>query len=147
MIAEPVVVEQLYHASGSLVWSALTEKDRLRKWYFEVSDFKPEVGFEFHFTAGTDKQKWLHLCKVTEVVPLKKIAYSWRYDRYPGISHVSFELFEDKGKTRVRVTHTGIETFPQDDDSFARSNFLAGWKAILGETLQKYVGENAKSRK
>ncbi len=139
MKSEPVVVERGYNAPIALVWSALTEKDRMKKWYFDISDFKPEVGFEFHFTGGTDQKKFLHLCKVTEVVPRKKIAYSWRYDGYPGMSYVSFELFEEGKLTRVRITHTDFETFPQDTGDFARENFAAGWTAILNEMLRKYV--------
>ncbi len=140
---EPVVVERTYDAPVERVWAALTEKERIKKWYFDVSDFHPVVGFEFQFTAGTETKKFLHLCTITEVVPRKKIAYSWRYDGYPGLSHVSFELFSEGKKTRVRVTHTGLGTFPQEGGDFARENFLQGWTSILGEGLRKYVGGEA----
>ncbi len=147
MKSVPVVVERQYNASIAQVWSALTEVDRMKKWYFDVSDFKPVVGFEFHFTGGTDKKKFLHLCKVTEMIPGKKIAYSWHYDGYPGMSYVSFELFDQGKQTRVKVTHTGLETFPQDTGDFARENFAAGWTAILDEMLRKYVEGSATSIK
>ena len=50
---------------------------------------------------------FVHLFKVTEVVPQKKLAYTWRYKDFEGSSLVSFELFEEGDKTRLRLTHTG----------------------------------------
>jgi uncharacterized protein YndB with AHSA1/START domain len=60
--------------------------------------------------------------KVTEVIPQKKIAYTRRYKGEPGDSLVAFELFADGGKTRLALTHTGIETFPKTS-AYARKNF------------------------
>jgi len=40
-----VVVERTYNAPIEKVWEATTNKDQMRQWYFEVSDFKAEVGF------------------------------------------------------------------------------------------------------
>jgi uncharacterized protein YndB with AHSA1/START domain len=79
-----------------------------------------------------------HLCKVTEVVPQKKIAYTWRYKGQPGDSLVTFELFNEKEKTRVRVIHTGIDTFP-DTPAYARKNFETGWTTLIGGELKKFV--------
>ena len=71
-----VVVERILNASVSLVWDALTNIDHMRIWYFPMmSGFKPEVGFEFHFLAGDETKSWLHLCRVTEVIPQKRIQY------------------------------------------------------------------------
>ena len=47
-----VVMERSYDAPSQKVWDALTNVEQMRKWYFNVSDFKPEVGFEFEFFAG-----------------------------------------------------------------------------------------------
>ena len=64
----------------SKVWKAITDRDDMKKWYFDIAEFRPEVGFEFHFRAGDEKKKYLHLCRITEVIPDKKLAYSWRYE-------------------------------------------------------------------
>ena len=43
----------------------------------------------------------------------------------------SFELFDEGGKTRLRLTHVGLETFaPETNPDFARGNFLADWTAL-----------------
>jgi len=135
----PFVIEQTYAAPVDLVWKALTDKDQMKQWYFDVSAFKPVVGFEFHFEAGDDKTKYLHLCKVLEVVTGKKLAYSWRYDGYPGDSVVTFELFAEGDKTRLKLTHTGLETFPADNPAFKKENFAKGWTSITGKSLKNFV--------
>jgi uncharacterized protein YndB with AHSA1/START domain len=76
---------------------------------------------------------------VTAVEPEKKLNYTWKYDGFQGSSEVSFELFPEGDKTLVRITHTGLETFPQDHPDFASSSFSAGWNHILGISLKEYV--------
>ena len=138
----PVVVEKLYDAPVQQIWKALTDGNEMRKWYFDIADFKPVVGHEFQFLAGDDKQKWLHLCKVTAVEKEKLIAYDWRYDGYAGNSNVTFELIPRDGKTLLRVTHRGLGTLPQDRKEFSRGSFEAGWTSILGEGLPAYLEKN-----
>lgn len=86
---KPVVVETIYKASKEKVWNAITDKNEMKKWYFNIAEFKPEVGFEFQFTGGTPEKTYLHLCKITEAVNESKLTYSWRYDGYEGISFVT----------------------------------------------------------
>ena len=76
--SNPVIVEKVYAATIDRVWRAITNKVEMKKWYFELSDFTPEVGFEFQF-YGKGKQgvEFVHLCQVTEVVNQKKLTYSW----------------------------------------------------------------------
>ena len=139
----PIVIERTYHAPSEKVWSALTDKDEMRSWYFDLKEFKAELNFEFTFTGTTeDNTSYLHLCKVTDVIPGKRLEYSWKYDGYPGMSYVRFELFPEGNFTRLRLTHRGLETFPANPD-FARKNFFQGWSAILGESLTTYL-ENKK---
>lgn len=136
---DPIIVEQTYHAPIEKVWQALTDNVEMKQWYFDIADFKPEVGHEFQFEGGTEDKTYLHLCKVTLVEPLKKIQYSWRYDGYDGISFVTFELFKEGEDTRVKLTHEGLESFPSDNPDFAKKNFNEGWNSILSGALKTYV--------
>lgn len=136
---EPYVIERTFNAPIDKMWKAITDKNEMKQWYFDLSDFKPEVGFEFQFEGGPDGRIYIHLCKVTEVVPGKKITYSWRYDGYEGISYVTFELFAEGDKTRLRLTHAGLETFPVSNPDLAKENFAAGWTAIIGTNLANYL--------
>jgi uncharacterized protein YndB with AHSA1/START domain len=140
MNAEPFVIEQTYNAPASKVWEAITNRDKMEQWYFKLEDFKPVVGFKFTFYGGSKEQSYLHLCEVTEVVPGKKLTHSWAYDGYPGMSYVTWELFDEGDKTRVKLTHTGLETFPREKD-FARESFSKGWTYITGTSLKNYLEE------
>ncbi|MBO9634667.1 MAG: SRPBCC domain-containing protein [Chitinophagaceae bacterium] len=139
MASQPLVVERTYQAPADRIWKALTNEDEMREWYFNVSGFKPEVGYEFEFTGGTETEQWRHLCKVIAVDPGKMLKHTWRYDGYPGSSTVTWEIFDEGDKTRVRLTHEGLDTFPADKAEFNINNFKQGWNDILENMLRKYV--------
>jgi uncharacterized protein YndB with AHSA1/START domain len=135
---KPIIVERVYNAPISKVWKAITDKTEMKNWYFDLAEFKPEVGFKFQFMGGTEENQFLHHCEIMEVIPEKKLTYSWRYDGYEGNSFVTFELFEEENKTRLKLTHRGLETFPDKAD-FARTNFEQGWDSILNTSLKVYL--------
>jgi uncharacterized protein YndB with AHSA1/START domain len=136
---EPFIIERTYNAPADKVWKAITNKDQMRQWYFDLADFKAEPGFEFQFEGGPDDRKYLHKCRVTEVVPGKKLQYSWRYEGYEGNSFVTFEIFAEGDKTRLKLTHEGLETFPMNNPDFAKKNFMEGWNQIIGTSLKDYL--------
>jgi uncharacterized protein YndB with AHSA1/START domain len=140
MKQQPFIIERTFNASIENVWKAISDKNEMKQWYFDLKEFKPEVGFEFKFTGGIEGGiQYLHICKITEVIVEKKLTYSWRYDGYPGKSFVSFELFAEGDKTRLKLTHEGLETFPADNQDFAKANFVAGWNHIIGVSLKEHL--------
>lgn len=143
MIAiQPFTIERTYNAPIEKVWKALTDKDQMKKWYFDLAEFKPVVGFEFRFYGqGHKGEQYLHLCRVTQVVPGKKISYTWCYDKYEGVSEVSFELFSEGDKTRLKLTHEGLETFPANNPDFAKQRFTDGWTMLIGTLLKDFVDQ------
>jgi uncharacterized protein YndB with AHSA1/START domain len=138
METAPFVIEITYDAKPDRVWQAITDKEKMKEWYFDLKEFKPEVGFEFEFSGGPPEKSYLHLCKVTEVITGQKLTHSWRYDGYAGNSFVTWELFDEGDKTRVKLTHAGLEIFPAIPD-FAPKNFAMGWTDILGRSLKEYL--------
>ncbi len=143
---EPLIVERIFDAPASLIWAALTTREGIARWSFsDLSAFKPEPGFEFSFTGEKDGRKFLHRCKITEAIPEKRLAYRWRYEGHAGDSLVSFDLFAEGTKTRVRLTHLGLETFPPAPD-FARENFELGWTSLIGSSLKEFVEQAAAAR-
>jgi uncharacterized protein YndB with AHSA1/START domain len=137
-LGEAVVIERTFDAPVARVWKALTDVEEMRRWYFDLKEFKPEVDFEFEFVVEHEGMTYHHLCRVTEVVPQKKIAYTWRYKGEVGNSLVTVQLFPEGDKTRLRLTHEGLETFPKTP-AYARKNFEAGWTAIIGSELKQFL--------
>lgn len=136
---EPLVIERVFQSPVSRVWKAITETDQIRQWSFNMVEFRPEPGFEFKFEGGKDDIVFHHVCKVVEVIPEKKLSYSWRYEGYEGNSLVTIELFAEGVGTRLRLTHSGLETFPQDSTDFARENYQEGWNQIIGTSLKGFL--------
>lgn len=137
---EPVIIERVYNAPIDKVWKALTDNDEIKQWYFQLKEFKPEVGFKFQFTGGADNgPQYLHLCEITELIEDRKIAYTWRYDGLPGNSEVSWELFEQGDKTLLKLTHTGLESFAANGTDFAKTSFNAGWNYFVNDALKKHL--------
>jgi uncharacterized protein YndB with AHSA1/START domain len=134
-----IIKEVTLNAPIATVWKAITDRDEMKQWYFELEEFVPQVGFEFEFLGGDEKQ-YMHLCRVIEAEPNKKLTYNWRYEGYPGESFVTFELFGEGDKTHLKLTHAGLETFPADNPDFAKRNFVAGWEDIIGKSLPEYLG-------
>jgi uncharacterized protein YndB with AHSA1/START domain len=143
-LAEPIIVERTFDAPVGRVWTALTDVNEMRQCYFDRREFKPQEGFEFEFVVKHEGNSYHHLCRVTEVVPQKKIAYSWRYKGEPGDSLVTIELSPEGEKTRLKLTHSGIETFPATP-AYARKNLEAGWTAIIGTELKQFVEQKQKT--
>src|SRR5271154_4217765 len=106
---EPLVVERIYDAPIALVWRAISTREDIERWFFDFKGFKPQPGAEFEFTFEHNDMTYHHRCKITEVVAQKKIAYTWRYDGHEGDSLVTFELFDEGKKTRLKLTHEGLE--------------------------------------
>jgi len=139
-------IEHTYQAPILLVWKAITDKDEMKLWYFDLPEFKPEMGFEFRFMGGpAEDRQYQHICQVKELIQYQKIAYSWRYDGLEGNTLVTFELFDEGGQTRLKLTHEGLETFPADNPDFARENFAEGWNWLIGTSLKEYLFKNQKN--
>lgn len=134
------IIEEVYPAPVHTVWKALTDKDEMKVWYFDLPDFRPEVGCEFQFWGGpAEDRQYHHICRVTEVVADKKIAYTWRYEGHQGNTLVTFELFDEGLQTKLKLTHEGLDTFPADNPDLAKTNFVQGWTWIIGTALKEYL--------
>ncbi|HEY8968797.1 MAG TPA: SRPBCC domain-containing protein [Puia sp.] len=135
----PFVIERTYNAPVAKVWKAITDKDQMKQWYFDLSAFEARPGFRFSFPGqGHKGEQYIHHCEVREAIPNKKLSYSWAYEHYEGSSVVTFELFEEGSQTRLRLTHEGLETFPKHPD-FAPESFAAGWTELIGKNLKTFV--------
>ncbi len=135
-----ITISRIFDADIALVWRALTEKELMKEWYFDLEKFEPEVGFRFEFKGGHEESiQYNHLCEITEVVFEKKLSYSWKYEGYEGISFVSFSLTSENDKTRLDFTHSGLSSFPMANPDFSIHNFEGGWSHFITSALPQFL--------
>ena len=137
---DPVTVEQTVAASREDVWAALTEVEKMRVWYFEnIPAFEPRVGFEVRFDVESNTRTFTHIWRVNHVEPMSSIGYEWQYAHHPGDSSVCFHLSDSEHGTHVVLTHTPIETFPQEIPEFQREACLQGWVYFVRRALPNFL--------
>jgi uncharacterized protein YndB with AHSA1/START domain len=139
MSNQPYIIEREFDVPVARVWDAITRKEQMKKWYFNLEEFRAVPGFEFSFKAGPEGMEYKHICRITEVVPNKKLSYTWHYDGYPGNSLLSFELFDEGKKTKLKLTHAGLESFASAGPDFTEEKFAEGWTFIVGDSLKKFL--------
>lgn len=140
--SEPTIKEVLLDATSARVWKALTDKNEMKQWYFDLKEFKAVPGFEFEFEGGPEDRIYTHQCKIVDVIPLKKLSYTWSYKGYQGSTLVTFELFEEGERTRLKLTHEGLENFTiNNNPDLDKKNFDAGWSHIIGTSIKDYINK------
>jgi uncharacterized protein YndB with AHSA1/START domain len=112
------------------VWGYLTKPELMAQWLME-NDFQPIVGLDFQFrTSPIPRLNFdgIFYCKVLEVVPFKKLSYSWNSG--PGNGEINLESVvvwklepKDKG-TQVFLEHSGFEK-PENLDLY--NGLMHGW--------------------
>jgi len=139
-MSTPLIKEFNYNVPIEKVWQALTDKDKMKEWYFpQLQQFEPIVGFKFQFddNSAEYQKEWI----VTKVAEGRTLAHNWAYKGYPGNSEVIFDLISEENKTRLKVTQTDLESFP-NHPHFKRERFEWGWDNLLGQNL-KHLLENS----
>ena len=135
-----IIIKQTFNRSVKDVWKAISDVKQMRLWFFDnIPDFKAQVGFETRFNIKSGDRNFLHLWKIIEVEPLKKIVYNWKYDGYSGDSFVVFELVGQGNKTDLRLTHQVVEDFPRDIPEFSVESCKAGWTFFINQNLKRYL--------
>ena len=133
---DPIIVAQAFDTSIENVWDAITTPKRMKQWYFpDIPSFEPIVGFETRFVVQVEDRIFPHLWKVTEVIPMKKISYEWKFEGYPGSGISHFELLEENHQTQLKLTFTFVEKFPDDIPEFKRESGVDGWNYLIKESL------------
>lgn len=133
--------------SAEKVWEALTHPEKMKKWYFNISNFEAKEGEIFDFVVSiTDEEgvhDFRHLFKIVEVIPNKKLKHTWEYLGYsPGISTLTWELTPEGESTKVLLKHEGLENITDEDSRyFSKASFTAGWNDILKEMKENLEKE------
>ncbi len=138
-----IIVEQLLDTQIANVWQAITNLPKMKQWYFDnIDNFQPEIGSVSQLIVRSENRTFTHLWKVIEVNPPTKICYTWKYIEYPGDSVVCFDLTDVDGQTKLTLTQTVLENFPDDIQEFKNESCRAGWNYFLGNRLPEFLKEN-----
>ena len=138
----PIIIEQLYHVPVAKVWTAITDKNEMKEWYFIIEDFNLREGAEFNFSVSFEDVVYHHRCVIKEIVPKNKFCHTWTHpSQSKGESVVTWELQSLNEGTKVTLIHTGVENFADAGADFSRENYAAGWEDILGTSLRNYLSK------
>lgn len=119
-----------YSHKPQLVWDYITKPELIEQWLMK-NDFKPVVGHEFNFTTQPMPNYGFNgivYCKVLEVVPFKKLVYSWKGGPgnggpYTLDSVVTWTLIETEKGTELHLEHSGFA----EDNIHGFSMMDMGW--------------------
>jgi len=112
------------------VWEYLTKPELLSQWLMP-NDIKPVVGHKFQFTSAPKPQlnhDGQNYCEVLEIIPFKKLTYSWKAGPERGIINLDTIVFwtltpKDNG-TELHLEHGG---FKEGVNDAIYEGMNAGW--------------------
>jgi uncharacterized protein YndB with AHSA1/START domain len=110
MKKETLTQDVVYPHPVQRVWRALTHSSELSQWLLP-NDFEPRVGHRFTFISKAD-QGWSGLveCEVVEVVPYRRLAYTWCADPRSPAMLITFTLEHVTGGTHLHLEQTAHST-------------------------------------
>ena len=138
----PIIIEQIYAAPVAKVWEALTDKDKMEEWYFDIKGFIAEEGQTFDFDVEDGGNLYHHHFEILEVIPNKKLRHTWTHPGHSKGRSVLTWVLEPVGKgTKVTLIHEGVENFSDAGDGFTKENYIKGWNEILEKWLRNFLEE------
>lgn len=101
--------------SPETVWEYITKSELIELWLMK-NNFQPIIGFDFQFRTNPIPSldfDGIIYCKVLEIVPNKKLSYSWQCGPGKGEialdSVVVWKLQPTEKGTQVFLEHNGFE--------------------------------------
>ena len=132
---ERVIKHQFFFAHpAETVWEYLTKSELMEQWLMK-NDFQPFVGFDFQFRTNPIPSldfDGIFYCKVLEIVPFKRLSYSWKSGPGKGEitldSIVTWKLEPKADGTQVFLEHSG----------FARKENLNFYEGLSHGWIEKF---------
>jgi uncharacterized protein YndB with AHSA1/START domain len=132
-----ITAEEVFPHAPAILWQAISDGAVMARWMMPPTGFLPVVGQDFSFqTRGAGAWDGTIHCRVTEVVPGEKLAFTWVGGSDDNVGYgsrlntvVTFTLTEVVGGTRLRLTHAGFQ-MPRNEVAY--QNMGTGWNTVLG---------------
>ena len=136
-------IKRFINAPRERVYEAWTDPAELQRWFGpeEVRTIKIDadvrVGGKYRWDLQKqDGEEWACLGEYRELVPGKKIVFTWKWDDDEAWENhdsvVTVELSDRDGGTEVKLTH---EKLPSEE---SRDRHNQGWNSVL-DRLEKFV--------
>lgn len=139
-MATPISIKKKINAPIEKVWQALTDKNEMQSWYFDIPNFEAEVGKQFDFYEPGEEKKYLHRIEILEIIPNEKLKHTWFYPEFSKEkTWVTWELKSDEEGTLVTLIHENLDHFKNLGEGFSAENFTQGWNEIIGQSLKFYL--------
>ena len=113
----------------SMVWEYLTKPELMAQWLMK-NDFQPIVGMDFQFRTNPIPSlnfDGICYCKVLEIVPFKRLSYSWKCGPGDGKieldSVVVWKLEQKNNGTELLLEHS----FSKTENLDLYNGFAEGW--------------------
>jgi uncharacterized protein YndB with AHSA1/START domain len=125
-----------YAAPPETIWAYLTQAELLTQWVMP-NDIKPKVGHHFMFNTKAIPEMEFDgkvFCEIMEIVPLKKLSYSWKAGSGDGRMNletlVTWTLISKNKGTELLLEHTG---FDESVNKVIFQAMHAGWNQNMGK--------------
>jgi len=122
-----------FQHSPEVVWEYLTKAELIAQWLMK-NDFEPIIGYDFQFKSRPLPDlnfDGIIYCKVLEVVPFKKLSYSWKLGPGGGKitidSLVEWTLNPKENGTRLLLEHSGFKETEDTSINTLYTMMDAGW--------------------
>src|SRR5687767_11518913 len=116
------------------VWEYLTKPELMELWLMK-NTFQPIIGFDFQFQTKPITSldfDGIFYCKVLEIVPFKKLSYSWKSG--PGDGKITLDSVV---VWKLEPKENGTELF-LDHSGFAKKENLDFYKELSHGWLEKF---------
>lgn len=128
-----VEIEEIFHCRPEALWKAITDPAFLGRWLMP-GDFEPRVGKRFTLVPDHETP-WAGnvACEVLELVPPRRMVWSWQTSGMERPTRVSFELTSDGDATRLSFRHAG------EADEPVAGGLKGGWPVMVAR-LREITG-------
>jgi uncharacterized protein YndB with AHSA1/START domain len=132
-------------ATPEAVFKAITDPNELIQWFPDQAILEPKIGGKMKFSFFKTDSEYRQMDyfpegTITEIIPNKKISYTWQEPNIPGFPNtvVTWELEKmEDNKTRLKLFHTGFKP----DETAKKHN--EGWSHFLSQLI-KYCAKRDK---
>jgi uncharacterized protein YndB with AHSA1/START domain len=129
-MAKSIRQQYFFPHPPEVVWEYLTNAELMGLWLMK-NDFQPLIGHDFQFRTNpipSLNYDGIFYCKVLEMVPFKKLSYSWKGG--PGEGKITLDSVvvwelepKDKG-TELFLVHSG---FSEVENLAIYNGMTGGW--------------------